>query len=147
MKPRFFNYCINEWVEVNERIFGNWWGPKTVLFPRAEMHNNGWIINRQTKHYGEFVRIILGELLEVVILDNPYGVKLDPGLPLEATRANADKIGYGLSQLFETLEQVAKRPQNVVQMLGSDPWTPAENEFLETSDDEIADTVLVRAIG
>jgi len=86
------------------------------------MSEAGWTIERQTKSYGEHVKVTLGEggLELAITASNPLRLAftgLEPGvavferkLNVEPTRQNADKIGFLFSQLFETAAQLERKP-------------------------------------
>lgn len=76
--------------------------------------SNGWNVERQTKTYGPYVKITLSASLEVDLdTKNPLGLSFKAGpsgalttfaqaiQKMAPTRANADKVGFALSSMFD----------------------------------------------
>jgi hypothetical protein len=124
VRRRFFCHVFDEWIEVSAKIHREWWGVRGYLMEDEPMIEAGWTIERQSKSYGEHVRITLGpDGLELEMRSNPLGLQIGAGtkalLDIESTRQNADKLGMQLAQVFETaatMKRPAPRNAAVIEM-------------------------------
>lgn len=114
----------------------------------------GWIITRQVKSYGQYVRIHLGDTLEIELQPNPMALLfqteqgarfLSKLTSVEPTRRNADKIGFLLAQLFEMFDGKALTPMpppaRIEVLAPVLEWSEADL----LPEDAIAETVIHRA--
>lgn len=77
------------------------------------MQENGWKIQHQVKEYGAYVKVTIGGgSLRVEVAPNPVGLMIDEvaGMAaIQATRVNADRIGYALQRFFDDFEAMRAR--------------------------------------
>lgn len=112
---QFFVHCIDAWIQVPRDVWMTWEGAKgTHEMKESNMKGDaeGWVIEKQSKRYGAFVKVSLNGSLQVEIAQNPAGLILDVQAladQLEPTRKNADKLGFLLDQLFQELERMKRK--------------------------------------
>ncbi len=112
---RFFVHVIAEWIEVQKDVYDDWKGAKGTYEMEPKVSDaSGWIVEKQKKRYGRYVTVVRNGSIEVQLSQNPLGLNIQKMIEgVEPTRVNADKIGWGLDQVFKMFDELPRAGRGV----------------------------------